>query len=176
MLSFRPRPSPFFSPPFLFPTSTPTEFLSCTMGASKSKSVEDKAALSKVVDHPIQTSDVSTGFHILEIHMPSVGMGWMSLLLLLGGAVLIYALWCKFHGQGTARVSQHQLHQPWIGYPGPMGHPRREFDFLLLRGVSRRRTVSTTNGSTNWLSPEDKPHYSPRQPWSLVQPLLSLRP
>ena len=100
------------------------------MGASKSKSVEDKAALSKVVDHPIQTSDVSTGFHILEIHMSLVGMGWMSLLLLLGGAVLIYALWRKFHGQGTARVSQHQLHQPWIGYPGPMGHPRREFDFF----------------------------------------------
>ena len=83
------------------------------MGSSASKKVVDKASLSKVIDHPVQTSDVSTGFHILEIHMPSVGMGWLSILLFVLGALAIYAIWRRFRHQGHPR----QRH----GYPYPAG-------------------------------------------------------
>lgn len=94
------------------------------MGASNSKSVEDKAALSKNFDHPIQTSDISSGFHILEIHMPSVGMGWLSILMILAGAALLYALWRKFRPSSVLRAHQQPL--PWLGYQGPLG-PRRDY-------------------------------------------------
>lgn len=70
------------------------------MGAQNTKQVDDKAALTKVYDHPVQSSTVSTGFHILEIHMPSVGLGWLSILMLAIGAFAIFALWRKCRATG----------------------------------------------------------------------------
>ena len=72
------------------------------MGSSSSKRVEDKASLAKVVDHPVQTSDVSTGFHILEVHMPSIGMGWVSMAFMLAGALAIYAIWRRYCSRGPS--------------------------------------------------------------------------
>ena len=73
------------------------------MGASNTKQVEDKAALSKVVDHPVQTSTVSTGFHVIEIHMPSVGLGWLSILFLLLGVLALFAIWKRFFQRRAPR-------------------------------------------------------------------------
>lgn len=71
------------------------------MGSSQSKQVEDKASLAKFSDHPVQTSDISTGFHILEVHMPSIGMGWMSMAFILAGALAIYAIWRRYCARGS---------------------------------------------------------------------------
>ena len=91
-------------------------YFAAIMGSSASKKVMDKASLSKVIDHPVQTSDVSTGFHILEVHMPSVGMGWLSILIFVLGALAIYAIWRRFRQQGHPHVG-HSRHR----YPCPVG-------------------------------------------------------
>ena len=110
------------------------------MGASNTKQVEDKAALSKVVDHPVQTSTVSTGFHVIEIHMPSVGLGWLSILFLLLGVLALFAIWKRFFQRRAPR--RHTL-SPWdTGFPHDVeafardrtyplpryGHPRFDTD------------------------------------------------
>ncbi len=58
------------------------------------------------MDNSTQMTENSFGFHILEIHMPSMGTG-MGLLLLVGAAVLALRWWVQRRGtkklQGVPR-------------------------------------------------------------------------
>ena len=55
--------------------------------------------------------DKSTGFHLLEIHAPSVGMSYLLVIGLVFAALAIYGCWLKFikHPRVRVRHQQQQL-------------------------------------------------------------------
>ena len=83
------------------------------MGAAPSRKIEDTSSLTKMVDHPVDTSTVSTGFHVLEVHMPSVGLGWMSLVFLGLGALFLIFLYRKCSAASEAR---NRNRNQWRGH------------------------------------------------------------
>ena len=96
-------------------------------GTGGSSTEEKKEELT--MDNSTQMTENSFGFHILEIHMPSMGTG-MGLLLLVGAAVLALRWWVQrrdakklqggFHGQAFEMGCRCHPRRPYFPPAGPI--------------------------------------------------------
>ncbi len=80
---------------------------SSDMGNGESSEEEKKEDKSPVIDQSRKVTEVSTGFHVMEVHMPTLGMGltWLIILLMLIiAAILLYRRYVR---RWNRRQSSH---------------------------------------------------------------------
>ncbi len=102
----------------------------------KSSTPVPKKEAAPVVDQSTKVTEVSTGFHVFELHLPTLGHGilWLILLIALIIVVVIFYRWCqrRWTRRSNPSSSSPRTDFPVVYYVGgsregpalPQPHPR----------------------------------------------------
>ena len=116
------------------------------------------------VDQSTNIQEDSTGFHMLELHMPTAGMSLFTLLLVVAAAFLLHYLWRRF--KRKASNIRREQNVPFDAWNTPMITFQQASS--LARMAAAHSANSQDSASTRFQEMPDEPDQ--RRPASNRQP------
>ena len=110
------------------------------------------------IRQPVEV-DNSSGFHVLEIHMPTAGLGLISLILIVASALLLYKCIRRFKGRGQAPPSAIPFFPP-TGFEHLTHQNRASIVYLdgpRFRDITADEDIAVTPAVQQTPTPKNNP-------------------